>query len=171
MSDAKRLDAQAGLETSMGATLAALAGTNNISGPGILDFINTQSLEKLVVDNEICGMTFRMLQGIQPREDFPALPLFQEFQRDKHLLIADHTRRYLRDEIRFPGPVIDRANRARWEDDGKTTLRERASSEVQRIVQEAKPSRLDEAVKGQLVERMEAAAKEAGMDALPTRDG
>jgi len=171
MSDAKRLDAQAGLESSMGATLAALAGANNISGPGILDFINTQSLEKLVVDNEICGMTFRMLEGIQPREDFPSLPLFQEFQRDKHLLIADHTRRYLRDEIRFPGPVIDRANRARWEDDGKTTLRERAAAEVERIVGEAEPSRLEDGIKAQLVERMEAAAKEAGMDALPKRDG
>ena len=68
MSDAKLLDAQAGLETSMGATLGALSGVNNISGPGILDFINTFSLEKLVIDNEICGMTFRLLEGIQPRE-------------------------------------------------------------------------------------------------------
>jgi trimethylamine--corrinoid protein Co-methyltransferase len=155
----------------MGATLAALAGTNNISGPGILDFINTQSLEKLVVDNEICGMTFRMLEGIQPREDFPSLPLFQEFQRDKHLLIADHTRRHLRDEIRFPGPAIDRANRARWEDEGKTTLPERASSEVKRLIAEAEPSRLDDGVKAQLVDRMEAAARDAGMDKLPQRDG
>ena len=30
----------------------------------MLDFINTFSLEKLVVDNEICGMTFRLLEGI-----------------------------------------------------------------------------------------------------------
>lgn len=171
MSDAKALDAQAGLESAMGATLAALAGTNNISGPGILDFINTQSLEKLVVDNEVCGMVFRMLKGIEPREDFPSLPLFQEFQRERHLIIADHTRRYLRDEIRFPGPVLDRANRARWEDEGKTTLRERASSEVERLVSEAEPSRLDDSLKAQLVERMEAAARDAGMDSLPQRDG
>lgn len=171
MSDAKALDAQAGLESAMGATLAALAGTNNISGPGILDFINTQSLEKLVVDNEICGMVFRMLEGIEPREDFPSLPLFQEFQRERHLIIADHTRRYLRDEIRFPGPVLDRANRARWEDEGRTTLRERASSEVERLVSEAEPSRLDDSLKAQLVERMEAAVRDAGMDSLPQRDG
>jgi len=170
MSDAKRLDAQAGLESSMGATLAALAGTNNISGPGILDFINTQSLEKLVVDNEICGMVFRMLEGIEPREDFPSLPLFQEFQRDKHLLIADHTRRHLRKEIRFSGPVIDRANRARWEDEGKTTLTQRASAEVERLIGGAEPTRLDDGLKAELVERMAAAARDAGMDALPARD-
>ena len=154
----------------MGATLGALVGTNNISGPGILDFINTVSLEKLVVDNEICGMTFRMLQGVQPREDFPALPIFEELQRDKHLIIADHTRRHLRDEIRFPGPVIDRANRARWQDEGGLDLHERASEEVERLITDAAPSRLDDATKAQLVERMESAARDAGMDALPPRN-
>jgi len=170
MSDAKRLDAQAGLETAMGATMAALAGTNNISGPGILDFINCQSLEKLVVDNEICGMTGRLVKGIEPREDFPSLPLFQEFLREKHLIIADHTRKYLREEIRFPGPVITRANKARWEEEGKTTLRERARAEVERLIAGAPPSRLAEEKKAQLIERMEGAAREAGMDALPQRD-
>ena len=111
-----------------------------------------------------------MIEGIEPREDFPSLPLFQEFLRDKHLIIADHTRRHLRDEIRFPGPIIDRANRARWEADGGTTLRERASGEVERLIAGAEPSRLDDGVKAQLIERMERAAKDAGMDALPPRD-
>ncbi len=35
----------------MGATLAALSGINNISGPGMIDFESCHSLEKLVVDN------------------------------------------------------------------------------------------------------------------------
>ena len=43
LSDAKRLDAQAGLESSMGATLAALSGINNVSGPGMLDFESCHS--------------------------------------------------------------------------------------------------------------------------------
>jgi trimethylamine--corrinoid protein Co-methyltransferase len=169
-SDAKQLDAQAGLETGMGATLAALAGINNIAGPGMLDFVACQSLEKLVVDNEICGMTFRLLEGIRPREDFPALPLFQELLRDKHLIIADHTRRHLRDEIRFPGPTIDRANRSRWMDEGGVPLRKRASLEVDRLVAEAEPSALAESVKGELVRRMEAEGRRVGVDHLPSRD-
>jgi trimethylamine--corrinoid protein Co-methyltransferase len=170
MSDAKLLDAQAGLETGMGAALGALAGVNNISGPGILDFINTFSLEKLLVDNEICGMTFRLLEGIQPRDDFPASPLFQEFLRDKHLIIADHTRKHLREEIHFPGPTIDRANRARWQQNGALTIGEQASKEVERLILEAEPTRLDEGVQSQLIERMEKAARSAGMEALPQRD-
>jgi trimethylamine--corrinoid protein Co-methyltransferase len=170
LSDAKQLDAQAGLETGIGAVLAALSGINNISGPGMLDFESCQSLEKLVVDNEICGMTARLLRGIEPREDFPSLPLFQELLRDKHLLIAKHTRRHLREEIAFPGPVIDRANQARWLDDGGLTLRERAVREVSRLTASYTPSRVSDQVRRDLVSVMERAARRHGMQTLPARE-
>jgi trimethylamine--corrinoid protein Co-methyltransferase len=169
LSDAKRLDAQAGLESGIGACLAALAGINNISGPGMLDFESCQSLEKLVVDNEICGMTLRLVSGIEPRDDFPALPLFQELIREKHLIIAEHTRRHLREEIRFPGPVIDRANRSRWLDEGGLTLGQRAAREVARLVREARPSSLSDVVRREMVELMEHEARQHGMDGLPER--
>ena len=38
----------------IGALMAALTGIDNVSGPGMLDFESAQSLEKLVVDHEIC---------------------------------------------------------------------------------------------------------------------
>jgi trimethylamine--corrinoid protein Co-methyltransferase len=167
LSDAKQLDAQAGLETGIGAVLAALSGINSISGPGMLDFESCQSLEKLVVDNEICGMAYRLLEGIEPRDDFPAIPLFEELLREKHLLIADHTRRHLRNEITFPGPVIDRANRARWAKEGGSTLRQRAAREVARVVHNYTPSRLAEDKKAELTRLMEHEARRHGMDRLP----
>jgi trimethylamine--corrinoid protein Co-methyltransferase len=170
MSDAKQLDAQAGLETGMGALVAGLGGINSVSGPGMLDFESCQSLEKLVVDNEICGMTYRLLAGIEPREDFPALPIFEELLREKHLLIADHTRRHLRQEILFPGPVIDRATRARWLKDGGATLGARASREVERIAGAWKPSRLAGETKAELTRLMEAEARRWGMPGLPPRE-
>ncbi len=46
LSDAKQLDAQAGLETGIGITLAALSGINNLSSAGMLNFENCISLEK-----------------------------------------------------------------------------------------------------------------------------
>jgi len=170
LSDAKRLDAQAGIETSMGAALAALSGINSVSGPGMLDFENCQSLEKLVVDNEVCGMAARLLRGIEERDDFPAAPLFEELLREKHLLIAKHTRRHLRNEMTLPGPAIDRANRGRWLEEGGLTLRQRASREVARLVEEWTPSGLSEDARRALVERMEAEARRAGMDRLPARE-
>ena len=167
LSDAKQLDAQAGLESSMGATLAALAGINNISGPGMLDFESCLSLEKLVVDNEICGMTLRLIKGIEPKEDFPALPRFEELLKDQHLLISKHTRRYLREEHYFPGEAIDRANRSRWQEEGSRSLRERAHHEVTRLIADYQPSGLSDDVKADLTERMEHEARRYGMESLP----
>ena len=167
LSDAKLLDAQAGLETSMGATLAALAGVNSVSGPGMLDFESCLSLEKLVLDNEICGMAHRLVQGIEPREDFPALPRFAELLREKHLLISDHTRRFLKQEIHFPGGTIDRANRSRWQSEGSSTLGDRAHAEVDKLLARYRPSSLPDDTKAELTRLMRGEARRWGMDALP----
>jgi trimethylamine--corrinoid protein Co-methyltransferase len=169
LSDAKLLDAQAGLETSMGASLAALAGVNSVSGPGMLDFESCFSLEKLVVDNEICGMAQRLARGVEPREDFPAVPRFAELLREQHLLISDHTRRYLKAEHYFPGPAIDRANRSRWQADGALTLGQRAHREVDRLLAAYQPSALGDDVKAELTRLMTAEARRWGMDCLPYR--
>ncbi len=170
LSDAKLLDAQAGLESSMGATLAALSGINNIAGPGMLDFESCFSLEKLIVDNEICGMVRRMVEGIEPREDFPSLPHFQELLKEGHLLISEHTRRHIKKEIRFPGPVIDRANRSRWQEEGGFTLGERAHKELEKILKENQLIDLNDSIKKDMKNLMESEARRFGMDRLPDTD-
>ena len=170
LSDSKQLDAQSGLESSMGATLAVLSGINNISGPGMLDFESCQSLEKLVLDNEICGMTLRMIKGIEPKEDFPALPRFEELLREKHLLISKHTLRYLKEEFYFPGAVIDRASRTRWQEEGSVTLLERAHTEVKKLIKDYVPSRLPDSTKKELTKLMEEEARRFGMKSLPKID-
>ena len=170
LSDAKALDAQAGLETAMGATVAALGAFDNVSGPGMLDFINCHSTAKLVVDHEVCLMAQRLRRGIDPRAGDRTLPLVEELLSEGHLLIADHTRRHLRDEIAFPGPVIDRAARARWASEGSTTLGERAAAEVGRLAAAAPPCPVGDDVARELESRMLAAARAAGMERLPDRE-
>jgi len=167
LSDSKQLDTQAGLESGIGAALAALSGINNISGPGMLDFESCLSIEKLVVDNEICGMVFRLIAGIEPREDFPALGIFQELLEERHLLISEHTRRHLEREHFFPGPVIDRAHRSRWEHEGALTLEQRAHREVERLLENYEPSDLPEYVKKELVKLISEEACHHGQDNLP----
>jgi trimethylamine--corrinoid protein Co-methyltransferase len=153
----------------MGATLAALAGINSVSGPGMLDFESCQSLEKLVVDNEICGLALRLSRGIEPRDDVPSLPLFEELLREKHLLIAKHTRRHLKAEHYFPGPVIDRSNLSRWRESGQTGLEDRARAEVRRVLADHVSTRLPADVQRELTRLMEREARKVGMDALPAR--
>jgi len=170
LSDAKSLDAQAGLETAMGAVLAALSGINHISGPGMLDFESCFSLEKLVCDNEICGSVLRMTQGITPHEDFPALPRFQELLAEGHLLISEHTRKYLKSEIQFPRPVIDRANQSRWKEEGSRSLIRRAHEEVRRALEQHSPPRLPEHVRRELIRLMTSEAHTHGLSTLPGVD-
>jgi len=166
-SDAKRLDTQAGLETAHGAMLAALCGINSVSGAGMLDFESCQSLEKLVVDDEICAMAKRLIAGVEQREgDFPALPHFEALLQEGHSLIADHTRRWFRKEVTFPGAVIDRMTRARRAEEGALTLRERAHARVEELLQEP-PNLIDATRRRGLDEVMTAAAREAGLDGLP----
>ncbi len=167
LSDAKQLDAQAGLESSLGAGLAALAGINNVSGPGMLDFESCFSLEKLVVDNEICGMALRLVRGITPKDDFPALERFQELLADQHLLISQHTRKYLRDEHYMPGIAIDRANRSRWREEGSRTLNQRAHEEVVRLISSHEPPRLPDDMRREMTKLMMDEARRHGMDTLP----
>ena len=141
----------------------------DVSCPGMIDLESCESLGKLVMDNEICGMAFRLIEGIEPKEDFPALPIFQELLREGHLLIADHTRRYLRTEHFFPGPIIDRANRSRWREEGGSTLADRAHREVERMLKEYRSSSLPDNVRKDLTRVMEKEARRFELDRLPER--
>jgi len=166
LSDAKQLDCQAGLETAMGAALAALAPIDQVAGAGMLDFVNCFSVEKLVVDHEICAMAARVRAGMRPLAA-SAIPAIEELLREGHLLIAADTRRGMREEIALPGPAIDRANRQRWSDEGRRSAVERASGVVDALVRTWQPpERTDDVARG-LRERMLAEARLHGMQNLP----
>nr|MBC8492013.1 trimethylamine methyltransferase family protein [Candidatus Neomarinimicrobiota bacterium] len=92
-----------------------------------------------------------------------------ELQKEKHLLISEHTRKYLREEHIFPGPVINRANRARWKEMGEFTLEERAHMEVEELVKSYMPSTLAEDTKREIINLMEREGKKYGQASLPDR--
>lgn len=169
-SDAKSLDAQAGLESAHGILLAALAGIDSVSGPGMLDFVSCQSLEKLVLDHEICLMARRLTRGIEERAgDFPAVPHQRLLIEEGQSIIAEHTRRWFRQEVAFPGPVIDRMTRARHLEEGGRPLAQRAREQVETLLG-APPNLIDQERRRRLDEVMTAAARAAGMDRLPPHE-
>jgi trimethylamine--corrinoid protein Co-methyltransferase len=145
LSDAKVPDWQAGLESGLGATLAALAGINMCSGPGMLDFESCQSLEKIVLDNEACGFALRLVDGIQEREGVAAPELLAAVVDAGHFLAHPHTRKHFRRELYIPGPVIDRATYGEWEKRGTSSARQRAADQVKKVLQRGNPAPLDEA--------------------------
>jgi trimethylamine--corrinoid protein Co-methyltransferase len=134
LSDSRDLDAQAGLESGMGAVLAALSGINNISGPGMMEFENCFSIEKLILDDEIAGTALRLIEGISPRHDFPSLSIFEELLHDQHLMLSDHTMEHLHLEHYNPGKIINRKSTSTWQEEGAKTLQQLARLQVNELM-------------------------------------
>jgi trimethylamine--corrinoid protein Co-methyltransferase len=134
LSEGKFLDAQAGAETFAGALLAAISGVNSVSGPGMLDYVLTFSLEKLVFDDELCGQALHFCREFDVMEDLPTVGLVRQLLAEKHLLTAEHTLRYWPRELYLPGAVFDRINRETWLQQGSKPLEQRVKAEVERLL-------------------------------------
>ena len=132
LSDGKFLDAQAGAETMTSAMLAALAGVNSVSGPGMLDFVLTFSLPKLLFDNEVCGQCLNFVRETHVLEDIPARSLVDEVRANDHLITSPHTLKYWPQELYLTDPVIDRENRETWIKQGSRDLQARAAEQVEK---------------------------------------
>ncbi|MDI6698073.1 MAG: trimethylamine methyltransferase family protein [Candidatus Saccharicenans sp.] len=166
LSDSKLVDGQSGIETAMGATLAALAGINMISGPGMLDFESTQSLEKLVVDNDLCGLALRLVRGIALREKPLALHLFEQVGPDFNFLVLPHTRKWYRQEHYFSS-VLDRDVYDTWLALGAPDIFGRAKKEVQRRLSLYERPELGRNKAGELRKIIENYARACGVESLP----
>jgi trimethylamine--corrinoid protein Co-methyltransferase len=132
LSDAKTLDAQAGAETFGSALLAALAGVNSVSGPGMLDFLLVFSLPKLIYDDAMCGQVLHFVREVRPLGDLPVDDLIDQLMADQHLIMAPHTTEHWPEELFLPAPVIDRDNREAWVRAGGKDIAARATDEVER---------------------------------------
>ena len=146
LSDGKFLDAQGGGETFSSALLAALAGVNSVSGPGMLDFVLTFSLPKLVFDNEICGQCLHFVRELEPLGDLPTRDLVEDLMKDDHLITSEHTLEHWPQELYLTDPVIDRANRETWEETGSLSLYDRACAEVEERLSRYMPIETDAAI-------------------------
>jgi trimethylamine---corrinoid protein Co-methyltransferase len=132
LSDAKVLDAQAGAETFGSAMMAALAGVNSVSGPGMLDFLLVFSLPKLVFDDEVCGQVLHLVRDTRELDDLPAGSLIEQLRDHQHLIMAPHTLQHWPEELYLTGPVWDRNTREDWTTKGAKDTTERAREEVER---------------------------------------
>jgi len=159
LSDGKFLDAQAGGETFSSALLAAIAGVNSVSGPGMLDFVLTFSLPKLIFDNEVCGQSLHFVREIEVLNDLPTSDLVRDLMRDDHLITSPHTLEQWPDHLHLTDNVIDRENRESWEKAGAKDLNQRANDEVEERLANYRPIEtdpaIDEAMRALVIEGLE----------------
>jgi trimethylamine--corrinoid protein Co-methyltransferase len=150
LSDAKEVDAQAGAETFGSALLAALAGVNSVSGPGMLDFLLVFSLPKLLLDDELCGQALRFVREVKTVDDLPARSLVDELLANQHLIMAEHTTANWPAELYLPGRLWDRDNRENWLKAGARDAYRRAVAEVERRLAAYQPIETDPAVEAEM---------------------
>lgn len=133
-SDAKVIDAQAGMESGISALLGALAGVNMISGAGMLDFLACQSAEKLVIDAEAIEMAKRLLRGLDVQTDTLALSFYDRFDFKGNFLRQKLTRELFAKEQYLPSAVIDRDSIRGWQDSGRLDAFARARMRTQELL-------------------------------------
>jgi len=167
-SDSKLMDFQGGFESGMGTIIAALAGINVVSGAGMLNFENCQSIEKLILDNELCGVAYRLIDGISQRDDPITLDLFQTLTDLRGgFLTHEHTLRWFLDEQHIPGGVVDRRAGDLGSLSENASAADRARERAKEILAKDDPRPLEEDLRKALRERMEREAKLYGMAKLP----
>ncbi len=167
-SDAKIVDAQAGLESGVSALVGALAGINMISGAGMLDFLACQSPEKLVVDAEGIAMAQRLLAGIEVRTETLATALFEGINFKGDFLKQRITRELFSKEQYLPSGVIDRESIRGWQASGSLDTFARAKIRTGELLAAYKrPDYAPEQVH-ELQKMVENLAHKTGMDTLPS---
>ena len=166
-SDAKVVDCQAGLESSPGIMMAALAGVNVVSGDG------NARIRELPEPRKTGPRRRDLRHGPAPGAGHPgrgralAEDLWGDIGSGDHFLTSPTTLRWLRDEMTFPSAVIDRRTRETWRADGSTSTLDRARQRVRDILARHQPKPLADGVRRELVKIMSADAKRHGLDRLP----
>jgi trimethylamine--corrinoid protein Co-methyltransferase len=169
-SDAKLVDAQAGLESGVTALVGALAGINMISGAGMLDFLACFSPEKMVIDAEAIAMAQRLLEGVQVRTETLATDLFAGIDFKGEFLKQRITRQLFAQEQYLPSEVIDRDSIRGWGQGGGLDTFARARERAQQLLEAYQPPQAQSAEREELTRMVQRLAQEAGMEGLPGSD-
>lgn len=132
--DSKVNDYQAGIESSMSITLATEFGFDLIIGAGAVGTFAEMSLEKVIIDAEIIGMSKFYLKGITVDEKSLARDLIVEVGHRGEYLQQEHTLDLYKEVQYFPSDVIDRGTRDQWNAKGKAGIVDRAQEIINDIV-------------------------------------
>lgn len=167
VSDSKCTDWQAGVEAGLGILMGTLCGVNLVTGLGMLDFIGCLSLEKLYLDDEICGSLQALRRRTVERPDEGSvLQLMRDLTKTGQLLGHPHTRRHFREALHVPGPAFDRSSRAGPEEKAAGDTAARSREEVRRILSKEPTGLLDDDRRGLLARILSEEAARLGLRSL-----
>jgi trimethylamine--corrinoid protein Co-methyltransferase len=158
-------DAQAGYERGLQILTCALAGADFVHlSVGMLEQMLTASYEQCVIDDEILGAAFRILEGLEVSEETIALELIKRVGIGGNYLSEEHTVRHLRADTWFP-TVTNRQKWDPWMAAGGKDMRQRAAEKARRILEDHRPEYLEPKLAEEL-ERMAGSFQQREIEAV-----
>jgi len=152
VTESKCFDIQNGYERLMTLFCSAQAGINYITCAGTYESSLSEALELLMIDDELCSIVKRGLEGIRVNEETLAL---EEIKRvaisGKSFLSLKHTVKNTRKEIFVP-LFADRNRRGVWQRSGATDIMVRAREKVNKILETQKGPGISKDVEKELNE-------------------
>lgn len=152
--DSKLLDVQCGFERLQTLLLAAQGGTNYITCAGTYEETLVESLELLVIDDELVDVVKRFLEGVIVNEETIGLDLIKKVSTDPkkgvNYLSQIHTRKNMRKELFF-GDLIDRNRRSTWQKKGALDIIQRAFQKVEKLLAEHQLPEISKDVEDQIL--------------------
>jgi trimethylamine--corrinoid protein Co-methyltransferase len=150
-SEAKILDLQAAIESTVQVVLSSLSGATLVHDVGFLDCADIGSLEMLVMNDEIIAMARRIMRGIEISDDTLMLDLIDAVGPGGEFISSKETARRCRTEIWNP-TLMDRNAWVNWEAAGSQTMYDRIKARLREILATHKPPPLPDGA----AERIEA---------------
>jgi len=154
-------DQQSGIERALQLIMTALSGVSIICFAGQLDDEKTMCFEQILIDDELCAMVARIMEGINFTPDTMAVDLIHEVgPLPGNFLIQEHTRKHWKDEHLIP-PLFNRASFEQWQSAGEKDIVAVAREKVRAMLAEPPPeSRLPKEMDDEITRIMEAVERE-----------
>lgn len=149
-SDSKVPDEQAAAEAAFSILLETLAGAQMAHDVGYLEGGMTNSIEQIVICDELIAYTKHFMRGLEINDETLALDLIHEVGPDGDYLGTEHTLVHYKEDW-YP-KLFDRRNYEDWKARGSKTLRQRAKEKALKILETHKPEPLPADVQKRLDE-------------------
>lgn len=154
-SDSKLPDEQAAAEAAFSIILESLAGAQMTHDVGYLEGGMCNSIEQIVICDELIGYTRQFMKGLEISDETLALDIIDEIGPFGDFMGSDHTRKHYKDDW-YP-KLFDRKPYEDWSRAGGKTLRRRAQEKALKLLETHQPEPLSADVQRQLDEIVNAA--------------
>lgn len=162
LTDAKLPDVQAGIEKGTSMLLGALAGADTFGHCGICGTDHAASLVWLFIDNELMDYVKRIVRGFDVNPVALATDVINKVGPGGNYLAEEHTVEHFREELWLPSLAWTRQSWDIWQNEGASSMAERALDEVNRILASHKPEPIDQTLAKEVDRIVESAKRELG---------